>query len=179
MMSYIATATLAVGLLATTPQAPQWQASYGKALQATRDGNQPLLVVLDKPGSDDARIEPGLLSEGSISGQEAELLKPYQLCHVDVTSDYGKKVAEVFHATKFPQVAIIDKSGSVILYRQAGKIAAADWDKMLTDYKDALRTTARPVSHVSYKPVDGGVGYEGGTSYTSKPYRPSCQAKQF
>ena len=178
MMSYIATATLAVGLLATTPQAPQWQASYGKALQATREGDQPLLVVLDKPNSEDARVEPTLLSEGSISGQPVESLKPYQLCHVDVTSEYGKKVADAFHATSFPHVAIIDKTGSVIIHRQTGKIDAAGWEKMLTEYKAGQRASAKTVSHVSYKPVEG-VTYEGSTSAISKPYCPSCQARQF
>jgi hypothetical protein len=176
MMSYIATATLAVGLLATTPQAPVWQASYGKALQATRDGNQPLLVVLDKPNSEDARVEPALLSEGSISGKPVEALKPYQLCHVDVTSEYGKKVADVFHAKTFPAVAIIDKTGSVIIHRQDGKMDAAGWEKMLKKHKDGLRPTAKTVSHISYKAVMG-PSYEGVN--TGRPYCPSCQAKQF
>jgi hypothetical protein len=177
MMSYIATATLAVGLLATTPQAPAWQASYGKALQATREGNQPLLVVLDKPNSEEARVEPALLSEGSISGKQAEALKSYQLCHVDVTSDYGKKVADVFHAKTFPAVAIIDKTGSVIIHRQNGKVDAASWEKMLNEHKDGARPSAKPVSHVTYKPADG-VGYES-TTYSAKPYCPSCQAKRY
>ncbi len=177
MMSYIATATLAVGLLATTPQTPQWEASYGKALQATRNGNQPLLIVLDKPNSEDARVEPALLSEGSISGQPVESLKPYQLCHVDVTSEYGKKVADVFRAKSFPHVAIIDKTGSVIIHRQTGKLDAAGWEKMLNQYKDGQRVSSKAVSHVSYKPVEG-AAYEG-MNYSSKPYCPSCQAKQF
>jgi hypothetical protein len=176
MMSYIATATLAVGLLAATPQAPVWEASYGKALQATRDGNQPLLIVLDKPNSEDARIEPTLLSEGEIGGKSVEALKPYQLCHVDVTSDYGKKVAEAFHAKTFPAVAIIDKTGSVIIHRQNGKIDAAVWEKMLKEHKDGLRPTAKTVSHVTYKAVSGS-SYEGAN--TGRPYCPSCQAKQF
>jgi hypothetical protein len=176
MMSYIATATLAVGLLATTPQAPVWQASYGKALEATREGNQPLLVVLDKPTSDDAKVEPALLSEGSISGQAVEALKPYQLCHVDVTSEYGKKVAEAFHAKTFPAVAIIDKTGSVIIHRQTGKIDTAGWVKMLNEHKNGLRPTAKTVSHVSYKAVMASP-YQGVT--TGRPYCPSCQAKQF
>jgi hypothetical protein len=178
MMSYIATATLAVGLLATTPQAPQWEASYGKALQATREGNQPLLVVLDKPNSEEARVEPALLSEGSISGQSVESLKPYRLCHVDVTSEYGKKVAGVFHATSFPHVAIIDKTGSVIIHRQTGKLDAAGWEKMLKAHKDGVRTTAKAVSHVTYRPIEA-VSYEGLNYTTSRPYCPSCQAKQF
>lgn len=177
MMSYIATATLAVGLLATTPQAPQWQASYGKALQATRDGNQPLLVVLDKPNSEDARIEPALLSENSINGQAVEALQPYQLCHVDVTSEYGKKVAKVFNAKSFPHVAIIDKTGSVIIHRQSGKTDAAKWEKMLKAHKLGARPTTKSVSHVSYKPTSG-ASYEG-ANYSSRPYCPSCQAKQF
>jgi hypothetical protein len=176
MMRYIATATLAVGLLATTPQAPVWQASYGKALQATREGNRPLLVVLDKPNSADARVEPELLSEGSISGNPVEALKPYQLCHVDVTSEYGKKVAAAFQAKSFPAVAIIDKTGSVIIHRQNGKIDPARWEKMLNEHKDGLRPTAKAVSHVSYKAVVGS-SYEGAN--TGRPYCPSCQAKQF
>lgn len=177
MMSYIATATLAMGLLATTPQAPVWQASYGQALQATRDGNQPLLVVLDKPNSNSGRIAPELLSEGTVSGHSAELLKSYQLCHVDVTTEYGKKVAEAFKAKSFPQIAIIDKTGSVILHREKGQVDLAEWEKMLTEYKEGLRTSAKAVSHVSYKPAES--ASHTGSSSSSRPYCPSCQAKQF
>lgn len=179
MLSYIATATLTVGLLAATPQAPQWQSSYGKALEATRSGDQPLLVVLDNPKVNGARVEPALLSEGSIGDKRAELLKPYNLCHVDVTSAYGKKVAKAFRATSFPHVAIIDRTGSVILHRQTGKIDATEWDRLLREFKDGKRASARSVSHVSYKPTEG-VKYEGMSSNPMPSnYCPSCQARQF
>jgi hypothetical protein len=155
MMSYLATATLAVSLLAAAPKAPQWEPSYGKALKATRAGQDPLLVVLDKPNSDSDRLDPQLLSEGSVEGGEAKLLKPYRLCHVDVSTKYGQKVAEGFHAKSFPHVAIIDKTGSVVIYHKSGKIQQAEWEKALTEHKSGERPAA------------------------SHPYCPNCQRQQF
>ena len=38
MINFVATATLAIGLLAAAPKAPQWETSYGKALEETRAG---------------------------------------------------------------------------------------------------------------------------------------------
>ena len=84
MINFVATATLAIGLLAAAPKAPQWETSYGKALEETRSGQDPLLVVLDKPNSKEARIEPALLSEEKATSTSTKLLKPYRLCHVDV-----------------------------------------------------------------------------------------------
>ena len=55
MVNFLATATLAISMMAAAPKTPQWEQSYGKALEATRSGQDPLLVVLDKPGSDKAR----------------------------------------------------------------------------------------------------------------------------
>src|SRR5436190_23001386 len=116
MINFVATATLAIGLLAAAPKAPQWETSYGKALEETRAGSDPLLVVLDKPNSKEARIEPALLSEDK-AGDTSKLLRPYRLCHVDVTTDYGQKVAQAFHAKDFPHVAIIDKTGSMVIFK--------------------------------------------------------------
>ncbi len=153
MINYLATATMAIGLLAAAPKAPHWEASYGKALQETRDGQDPLLVVLDKPNSKEARIEPALLSEEK-AGDSSKLLRPYRLCHVDVTTDYGQKVAEAFHAKNFPHVAIIDKTGSMVIFHKSGKIQPAEWQQILTSHKSG----ERPASH---------------------PYCPNCQRSQF
>ena len=98
MISYMAIATVAIGLLAASPQPRTWEVSYGKALEASRADKSPLLVVLDKPNSEEARIEPALLGEDS--GKQAELLRPYRLCHVDVTTEYGQKVAKAFQRQK-------------------------------------------------------------------------------
>ena len=168
MVNFIATATMAISLIAAAPKAPQWEQSYGKALQATRAGQDPLLVVLDKPDSKDARIEPALLSEDSAEGDNSKLLSPYRLCHVDVTTEYGQKVAEAFHAKNFPQVAIIDKTGSVVIFRKAGQIQSDEWKTILTQNKSGERSA--PVSHVTLKPT--------GDS-SDHPYCPNCQRNKF
>ena len=139
MINFVATATLAIGLLAASPKAPEWETNYGKALEETRSGQDPLLVVLDKPSSKDARIAPALLSEEKATSDTSKLLKPYRLCHVDVTTEYGKKVAEVFHAKEFPHVAIIDKTGSMVIFKKTGQIDSAEWQKILTNNKAGER----------------------------------------
>jgi hypothetical protein len=171
MISYLATATLAVGMLAAAPKPLEWEASYGKALEATRAGQDPLLVVLDKPGTKEARIEPELLNEDEVSGDDVKLLRPYRLCHVDVTTDYGQKVAEAFDAKKFPHVAIIDKTGSMVIFRKTGKIQEDEWAKILTRHKDGQRPAATAVSRTTYKPT--------GSSSANRPYCPNCQRNQF
>ncbi|MEX0611799.1 MAG: hypothetical protein WD738_10890 [Pirellulales bacterium] len=172
MVNYLAIAFLSVGLLAGAPEPPQWEASYGKALEATRDGKSPLLVVLDKPNSEDGRLEPELLGEEELSGHENEMLRPYRLCHVDVTTKYGKKVANAFRAKDFPHVAIIDKTGSMVIFRKSGKIQPREWERILQRHKSGDRSLARTVSRTSYKPSEG-------LDTVSRPYCPSCQRNSF
>src|SRR3954464_171738 len=143
MMNFVVTATMAIGLLATAPKAPHWEGSYGKALEETRAGQDPLLVVLDKPNSKEARIEPALLSEDKVGGDNSKLLRPYRLCHVDVTTEYGQKVAKAFHAKEFPHVAIIDKTGSMGIFKKTGKVDSAEWEKILTSHKSGDRPATK------------------------------------
>lgn len=142
MINFVATATLAIGLMAASPKAPQWETSYGKALEETRSGQDPLLVVLDKPKSKEARIEPALLSEDKAMTESSKLLRPYRLCHVDVTTEYGQQVAKVFNAKEFPHVAIIDKTGSMVIFKKTGKIDSAEWQKILTSHKTGESATS-------------------------------------
>jgi hypothetical protein len=175
MISYLATATLAVGLLAATPEPPRWEANYGKALSATRAGNSPLLVVLDEPNSKEASIEPALLSENAVQGKKFELLRPYHLCRVDVTTKYGRRVAKAFGANRFPHVAIIDKTGSTVLFRRSGKIKATEWATALAQHKSGERPRPRVVTQVSYRPSTPAV--------YSSPFPtsdcPNCQRRSF
>ena len=166
MINFVAIATLAISMLAATPRTPEWDSSYGKALEATRAGQDPLLVVLDKPSSDEARIEPALLSENDASGDNSKLLTPYRLCHVDVTTEYGQEVAKAFHAKDFPHVAIIDKTGSVVIFKKTGQIKQDEWSKILTSYKSGDRA----VAHTTMKPISDG---------SAKPFCPNCQRQQY
>jgi hypothetical protein len=163
---------IAVGVLAGSPQPVEWQADYGKALAATRAGDQPLLVVLDEPKSADARVEPALLREEAAVGQDSGLLRRYHLCHVDVSTRYGKKVARAFKARRFPHVAIIDKSGSVVIFAKSGKMAKNEWNEALRSHQDGTR----PMRHVSYK-LTGDSDGSSAPVYRNNSYCPSCQRR--
>jgi hypothetical protein len=175
MVSYLATALVAVSFLTASSEAAQWQADYGKALEATRSNDKPLLVVLDKPSDKDSRVDPSLLGEGADQGKDANLLASYELCHVDVSTTYGKKVAKAFRARTFPHLAIIDKTGSTVLFSRAGKMKADQWENTLASYKKGTRGL---VSRVSYKMGDDSPAFETPSeSQHGKSYCPSCQRK--
>jgi len=175
MFSFLATTMLSVSLLAAAPKPLHWEASYGKALEATRADNTPLLVVLDKPHSEAARVEPALLGLGEPNGKNVELLRPYRLCHIDVTTDYGKKVARAFRATSFPHVAIIDKSGSKVIFRKTGHIQAEEWQQILVQHRRGVGPVRRAISRITNRPVDEILN---GAS-SGVPYCPSCQRNSF
>jgi len=178
MHVFFATAVLAIGLLPGSQEPLQWETSYGKALEATRSDARPLLVVIDKPAASDARVAPELLSPGQDAAKQLELLRSYELCHVDVTTEYGQKVADAFGAKSFPFVAVIDKSGSVIIGSKAGKIASEEWNQMLTAHKSGDRSTA--VTRVNFKPVSSGSTMfqsPSNGSMMGSSYCPSCQRR--
>ena len=72
-------------------------------------------------------------------GEQAELLKSYRLCRVDVSTEYGKKVAEAFGATQFPHTAIIDKTGASVLFKKSGQIAGDQWQSTLTKFEKGVQ----------------------------------------
>ncbi len=145
-----------------------WEADYGVALEQCKSHERPLLVVLDVPADAKQRIAPEWL-------KNKKNLDNYELCHVDVTTDYGKKVADVFRVKSFPHVAIIDRSGDVILSRMSGPVSEEKWLSNLSQHKLGLRKSEARRFQVS-KPVvnlDGGI-----VNYpSSKPFCKSCQLR--
>jgi hypothetical protein len=169
MVQALAAALLAASFAATAEKA-EWQADYGKALEATRSSDQrPLLVVLDIPANPQASVDSSLLS---LDGKQAELLAAYELCHVDVSTEYGKKVAAAFHATQFPHTSIIDRTGSVVIYKKPGAVTETEWSAALAKYQAGERPTAQ----TSFYRGDSIMP----TSYpvtTNSSYCPSCQRR--
>ena len=166
MVHYLAVVTIAASTMAVSPAATQWQADYGKALAATRSDQRPLLVVLDNPADAKAAVQEDLLKS---DGEQAELLKSYELCRVDVSTEYGKKVAEAFHATEFPHTAIIDKNGATVLFKKAGQISGDELKTTLTKFEKGVQPTVH------------NVGYRGNTilgSQSGGSYPAGCTACQ-
>lgn len=143
MLVSLTTALTGLALAVTAPQSPQWEADYGKALAQTRADSRPLLIVIDNPKAENKALTPELL------GADAGLLASYDLCRVDASTKYGKKVAEAFEAKAFPYVAIIDKTGSVILHSRAGAVSSDAWKATLNKYQAG----EQPIRFTAAKPV--------------------------
>lgn len=165
MVSFLAAAVVAASF-AVTPAKADWQADYGKALAATRSDQRPLLVVLDIPSNPQASLDNGLLA---VDGDQAKLLEAYELCHVDVSTEYGKRVAKAFGATQFPQTTIIDRTGAVVIFKKPGAMAPTEWSSTLAKFQAG----ERPVSQTAY--------YRGNSimptypTMSNRAYCPACQ----
>lgn len=157
---------------ASTAPGPLWIADYGEALQQTKEQQKPLLVVLDNSADPAEQIDASWLKDAD----EGSSLREYELCHVDVSTEYGRRVAEVFRVTEFPHVAIIDKSGSIILSRIEGPIQANEWSSALARYKSGEKR-AKSDYQVA-KPIIGGASYSLSEANDSEPAQPYCAACQ-
>ena len=159
MASLIAVAVAASTQAGSTNETV-WQADYGKALEATRGDDRPLLVVLEDPKAEK--------TDDNTEQADAELLHSYQLCRIDASTEYGKRVAKVFKATTFPFRAIIDKTGSIILYKKGGELNEKEWETTLVRYKKGDRKGL--LARTSF--------FRGGDASISSPsYCPTCQLK--
>jgi hypothetical protein len=165
MVELLMISVVAFSGLGVSTDSADWQSDYGKALEASRTGEKPLLIVLDDPSNPAEAAEADQLEA---EGKQEELLNAYECCHVDVTTEYGKKVADAFKAKEFPFAAIIDKTGSVVLHKTAGKVSDKEWQDTLATYQSGERTKAIQTSFFR-----GGVS----TSVQSPSYCPSCQRK--
>jgi len=135
MVQFLALA-IALGATTATPTQLQWQTDYGKALAATRADSRPLLVVLDVPDNPKTTVETKQVAKDE---SQEKLLSAFQLCHVDASTAYGKKVAKAFGTSTFPYTAIIDKSGSVVICRKEGQLSNDQWQKILAKYRTGQR----------------------------------------
>lgn len=129
--------SVALLTLAASPEdgSSDWMTSYGKALETARFAQQPLLVVLDNPNDPNQRFAPAEQPDET----QKQLLKPYLLCRVDVSTPYGKQVAASFKTATFPHVAVIDKTAGYILYRKTGQVTSAEWAGTLVRYRTGTR----------------------------------------
>jgi hypothetical protein len=127
---------LAVALGASQAAAAEpWHATYASAYRAGKAAGRPVLVVLDDPAQAGARIDQVSHRTALPSAAEAALLANYELCHVDVATEYGKAVARSFGAYQFPYVAITDRKVQVLLTEHSGRFADDEWLATLAKYR--------------------------------------------
>lgn len=136
--------------LAQSATSAEWTSDYRRALNAARSAGRPLLVVFEQPSKAEFRISQISAKSDAIS---ASLLKGFELCRIDASTDGGKRIAEAYRATEFPYVAITDRYARRIVYRKAGQFTDRDWATMLVRYGEGV---SQPVSISS-----GGSGSSG------------------
>ncbi len=176
MLQFLALLTATLGVATSESTGLEWESDYGTALKQTRQDDRPLLVVIDQPGVAEESLPESLLSDNTEG-----TLADYDLCRVDASTKYGKKVADAFKTDAFPYVAFVDKSGEVILHQHSGELTSTEWTELVGKY----RTGEKPTRHVVAKPivrtstVSTSVPVESYPSYNGysspRPYCAKCQ----
>ena len=136
MTSCLFSVTMLVTLAGATPSDVRWLDNYGVGLEVAKASGQPLLVILDNPAQPGQTMRQ--VSQRTDSTQRV-LLGHYTLCHVDVSTRYGRRVARAFRATEFPYTTIIDKTSTAILYRKTGVLDDRQWITTLANYRTGTR----------------------------------------
>lgn len=125
---------LLVNLMAATSLAVtatgdlDWSTHYGDAKASAARSNRPLLVVIENPEVAAASLDDTALVK---SQDRVQLMKSYELCRVDASTPYGKRVAAAFGAKTLPYTAVTDRSARYITYRKSGKMSSDQWSQAL------------------------------------------------
>ncbi len=82
------------------------------------------------------------------TGEQSELLGAYQRCRIDVSTEYGKKIAKIFGAEEFPFTVIIDKTGSAVLCKKTGQLTEEQWRVTLETYQKGEKKA--PTIHTAF-----------------------------
>ncbi|NOY30137.1 MAG: hypothetical protein GXP28_08150 [Planctomycetes bacterium] len=145
MIHLLSVSAIILSSIAAASSSNSWQADYGKALAATRTDSRPLLIILDVPS------DPKLAARSKqleTTGEQSELLGAYQRCRIDVSTEYGKKIAKIFGAKEFPFTVIIDKTGSVVLCKKTGQLTEEQWHATLATYQKGEQQA--PTIHTAF-----------------------------
>ena len=120
----------------------EWNDNYGEAKRIAAQKKMPVVVLLEDPSNPATSFNEKELASDP---QQVKLLQKYQLCRIDVTSNYGKSVAKSFKATRFPYTIMLDRSASFITLRRSDKMTPNQWASSLIANKDKLIHKPAPI----------------------------------
>lgn len=132
-----------------------WNQNYGKSKQIAQATKRPMLLVLEDSTKKNQRID-----ESTLTTKERTILSKdkFELCRVDVTTDYGKRVAKAFGAKVFPYTVVTDDVSKRIVFRKPGQMSNKDWTLALakTNRVPKVANPATPMTTVApagYRPT--------------------------
>ena len=132
MNAVVATLALSMSMVGGSSSSREWSTDYASAFRVARSSQRPLLVVLEESQKPSAQVKQASFTTDDTMNA---LLGAYELCRVDVSSPYGRKVAAAFGATRFPFTAITDRSCSVLVYKKTGHFTTQEWVTMLVAHQ--------------------------------------------
>ncbi len=144
-----------------------WSDNYTEALKQTQETDKPLLVVIHDPQHAKSRSK---YATDKPDATQAELLKHYELCRIDGTSEHGKKVVDAFQVESMPFMAVIDKSGTSVLCQYTGQLELEEWVEKLVAHKDG-EIPAASVAAESVSTTNSNAGVSSSRSYWSRGRR--------
>ena len=127
----------------------EWTNDYAKALDSARKAKRPMVVVLEDPRYSKLRAD-------SLIGVKRDLLRQFEVCRVDATSNYGNKVAKLYGATQLPYAVVTDEECKNILFRGAGQFSSDVWNETLENYtheKDKAKSKTDTTSQAAASPA--------------------------
>ncbi len=142
MQLLLATIMATSSLAMTTTEGLNWSPHYGKAKSQATVARRPLVVVIEDPSDAAKRMDDQALAMSTL-----EKLNEYQLCRVDASTPYGKRVAEAFGAKQLPFTAITDREVRQITYSKAGQMSSEQWTLAVTG---RTRTVQQQSAQVYY-----------------------------
>jgi hypothetical protein len=149
---------------ATTENGLDWKKNYGTAKDAAQAARCPLVVVIENSEVAGEKLDDERMTE---ENRLKIKQKKFELCRVDISTKYGKLVAEAFGAKKLPFVAISDRSTKSIVFRKSGQMNGADWSTAIAKSSTVPAVGQRIVMD-SGAPVSGGY-------FFSQPIRSAVQ----
>ena len=121
----------------------KWGDNYGEVKRIAAQKKMPVVLLLEDPSKPSTSFTEKELASNP---EQVRLLQNYQLCRIDVTSNYGKSVAKSFKATSFPYTIMLDRSASYITLRKGEKMTPNQWASTLLANKDKLIKKTLPTS---------------------------------
>ncbi|MEM7316040.1 MAG: thioredoxin family protein [Planctomycetota bacterium] len=118
---------ICLGIVGMFDVSHEWTNDYAKALDSARKAKRPMVVVLEDPRYSKLRAD-------SLIGVKRDLLRQFEVCRVDATSNYGNKVAKLYGATQLPYAVVTDGECKNILFRGAGQFSSDVWNETLENY---------------------------------------------
>lgn len=122
-------------VVGSTSLSPGWTDDYGEALEKARCSRRPMVVVLENP-------EKAKQRAGSIFHVERELLTRFEICRVDVGSEYGKQVANLYGPSELPYTVITDSECEQVVFRGVGERTVGEWRETLEDHAEEAKDSA-------------------------------------